>query len=269
MTRQNNYKQNCAYFEMDKRGQITIFIIIAIAIVGLIAFLFLIPGGPKLFQKGELIPTDYLSECVEDDLREAVELLAKNGGYREMDGSVSYLGDEIKYLCYSSEYFQPCSVQQPFIKNKFENELEELLRPKAEECAKSLIQEFGRRGYSISSQKTPSVNVSTIPSKIRVEFFTPMTITKEGSSQIIEKYDAELDSEMYNLLFIASSIIDFEATFGDSETTNYMAYYPDLKIEKTKLSDESTIYILTNVVTEEEFRFASRSYAWAPGYGID
>jgi hypothetical protein len=48
-----------------------------------------------------------------------------------------------------------------------------------------------------------------------------------------------------------------------------MQYYPDLKIEKTKLSDGTTIYILSNVVSKDRFTFASRSLAWPPGYGLE
>ena len=74
---------------------------------------------------------------------------------------------------------------------------------------------------------------------------------------------------MYDLIMTSVSIIDYESTYGDSETTLYMQYYPDLKIEKTKLSDGTTIYVLTNVISKESFTFASRSLAWPPGYGIE
>jgi hypothetical protein len=65
---------------------------------------------------------------------------------------------------------------------------------------------------------------------------------------------------------IATSIVDFSSTVGDAETLNYVQFYPNLKIEKLK-KEGDTIYTLTNVVTNEQFRFATRSLVWPAGYG--
>jgi hypothetical protein len=75
-----------------------------------------------------------------------------------------------------------------------------------------------------------------------------------------------LNNNLYQLVNIADSIIDFESIYGDSETTIYMNYYHDLKVEKLKQIDESTIYILTDRTDGNKFQFASRSYAFPPGY---
>jgi hypothetical protein len=72
---------------------------------------------------------------------------------------------------------------------------------------------------------------------------------------------------MYDLLAIATSIIDFETTYGDSETTIYMDYFRNVKVEKNKLSEGTTIYTLTDRNTLEEFKFASRSLVYPAGYG--
>ena len=64
---------------------------------------------------------------------------------------------------------------------------------------------------------------------------------------------------------IANSILSMEVQFGDSETTIYMNYYHDLKVEKKKQTDGTTIYILTDRITGDVFQFASRSIAWPPG----
>lgn len=254
---------------MEKRGQVTIFIIIALAIVGLILFLFVFKGGPTLFKTGEISPNTFLKDCMEPDLRKAVDMLGKNGSYEKPEGNVMYKGEPYKYLCFTAEYYKTCTIQQPFIKNNFEKELARILKPKAQQCAQNLITEYKNRGYSVLSQKTPEVNISITPSSVRAEFFVNLALTKSGVTQKIEKFQADLDSEMYNLLFIANSIVDFEATFGDSEITAYMQYYPDLRIDKIKRDDGSKIYILSNVVTKEVFRFASRSLAWPAGYGFE
>ena len=81
-------------------------------------------------------------------------------------------------------------------------------------------------------------------------------------------FEIELSSEIYFLLMTATSIVDFESTYGDSETRLYLLYYPNLVIEKNKLGDGSKIYKVREVTTKEEFIFASRSVAWPGGFGL-
>ena len=44
-----------------------------------------------------------------------------------------------------------------------------------------------------------------------------------------------------------------------------MLYYPSIKVEKKKQSEGTTIYILTDRDSSEEFMFAVRSFAIPPG----
>ncbi|MFH1240218.1 MAG: hypothetical protein V1672_03295, partial [Candidatus Diapherotrites archaeon] len=96
-------------------------------------------------------------------------------------------------------------------------------------------------------------------------FNSSLVLTKEST----EKYDlfsVVLNNNLYELVSVANSILNWETRYGDSETTNYMTYYHDLKVEKKKQSDGSTIYILTDRNNGNKFQFASRSVAWPPGY---
>lgn len=256
----NNINKN-----IKKKAQVAIFVIVAVAIVAVFLIIFLYPRIQVLVT--EFTPNNYLKSCIEPSVKEGVEILAKQGGYLEPEGFIEYNGEKVKYLCYSSEFQKLCMVQQPALVGHFSKELEKYLEPKTRECIENLKQEYQRRGFEVSAGKSEA-SVMLIPKKISVEFLTPISVAKE-STQTFEKFDVDIESEMYNLLSIATSIIDFESTYGDSETTLYMQYYPDLKIEKNQLSDGSVIYTVSNVVTKESFTFASRSLAWPPGYGLE
>ncbi|MDO8660558.1 MAG: hypothetical protein Q7K43_01595, partial [Candidatus Woesearchaeota archaeon] len=216
---------------------------------------------------GEFSPYSYLKSCIEPSIKENVDLLAKQGGYANPEGFIVYNDTKIKYLCYIEGYYQTCVIQQPMIKNHFEQELNALIAPKARDCFASLKKEYENRGYSVSSTSFSS-NVEIIPHQIKINFAAPTTVTKD-STQTYKEFSIGESSEMYDLLFIASSIVEFEATYGDSETTTYLQYYPFLRMEKIKLSDGSKIYKLTNTVTHEIFNFATRSISWPAGYGLE
>jgi len=251
-------------FRGDKKGQVTIIIIVAVVIVLAVLAVFLYPRISTTISP-TVNPSQFLQSCIQPEVEQDLQTLAKNAGYQNMEGTVPYNGQDYKYLCYSSKYYENCIVQQPMIKNNFEKELNAMIKAKGTECVQSLKSEYEKRGYTVSVGNIDS-DVSIIPGNIRVAFIAPMTITKE-QTQTFKEFDISLKSEMYDLLMIATSIVDFETTYGNSETTLYMQYYPDLKIQKIQLSDGTRIYILTNVVTRENFMFASRSIAWPPGYG--
>jgi hypothetical protein len=73
------------------------------------------------------------------------------------------------------------------------------------------------------------------------------------------------NNNLFELVVIENSIIDWETTYGDAEVTTYMAYYPNLKVEK-KSGSGGKVYILTDRDTGNKFEFASRSQVWPSGY---
>jgi len=73
------------------RGQLTIFIIVAIVVVAIVALLFAIP---KLrtsvgFEK-PLSPENFIQTCLEDTIKENVELISLQGGSLEPSPSILY-----------------------------------------------------------------------------------------------------------------------------------------------------------------------------------
>lgn len=256
-----------AFFMRNEKGQIAIFVIVAVIIVALLLIFLFYPKLPFISKTGELSPISYLKSCIEPDLKKNVETLSNNAGYSNPEGILEYQGDKIKYLCYTAEYYKTCVVQQPLIKEHFEQELNVLIKEKTQTCVQNLKTEYEKRGYEVSLGKIDSrANINM--GNILIAITSPMSVKKSGSSQSFSGFNIEMKSEMYDLVMIGVSVIDFESSAGDSETTLYMQYYPSLKIEKTRLGDGSKVYRLTNVETNESFRFASRSLVWPPGYGI-
>jgi len=249
----------------NKNGQVAIIIILAVVIVAAVVAVFLYPRI-KVAVSGEVSPNEFLQSCIQSEIEDKLGKLGANAGYESIEGRVQYNGEEYKYLCYTNKFYEKCVVQQPLIKGNFEDNLNQLVSTKGKECVQLLKTEYENRGYEVSLGEVKS-NLSIIPGSIRVNFVAPMTVTKD-QTQTFKEFNVDVKSEMYDLLMIATSIIDFEVTYGNSETTLYTQYYPDLKIEKIQLSDGSRIYKVSNVVTEENFMFASRSIAWPPGYGV-
>ncbi len=128
---------------MKKKGQVTIFIIIAFVIVAAVLIFFL-SGGVDYFSErtGKL----GFEGCVKDALKEGISKLEGNAGFIKPDFSYSYNGKEFTYLCYSDSYYKTCSVQVPFLKNTFDKNLEILIRDKINACYDSSLESLSGQG---------------------------------------------------------------------------------------------------------------------------
>jgi hypothetical protein len=262
LCKHKNYKQYYTFMLMNKRGQLAIIVIMALVIVAVIVVFFAFPQV-NLLGGGDVNPSSFLRTCIESDVNEFVEVLSTQGGYLEPDNYILYQDMQVQYLCYTSEDYKPCVVQQPLLVNHIENEIKIQVEQRARTCVNDLKDRYEKQGYTV--QTTPgNVEVDIVPGSINIEFDSPMTVTKE-STQSFQKFSVGIDSQIYDLLLTAVSIIQFESTYGDSETTLYINYYPDLRIDKIK-RDEGTIYKLSNVLTQESFTFATRSLMWPQGY---
>ena len=242
----------------DKQAQITIFIIVALVIVvlGILLYMFY-PSIKSNFGFAEENPPVFIQDCIEDKIKETIDTLSLQGGSLSPEHYIMYNNEKIEYLCYSEEYYKTCVMQQPMLKEHIENQ--------AEICFNELVKNYQGRGYEVNLRKGET-NVELLPKRVVVSFGNSLTLTK-GDSKNYNSFDVIVNNNLYELVSIVNSILNWEARYGDAETTIYMNYYHDLKVEKKKQSEGSTIYILTDRNTENKFQFASRSVAWPPGYG--
>jgi len=251
----------------NKKGQVTIFIIIAVVIVvlGVLIYMFYpqIQEGLGFVEKN---PQAFIQNCIEDKIKESITKLSSQGGSLSPEHYVMYNNEKIEYLCYTNEYYKTCVVQQPMLKKYIESEIQNEIKEEVEMCFDSMEENFQKRGYDVNLRKGAE-NVELLPKRVVATFNYSLTLTK-GETEKYDSFSVFLNNNLYELISIANSIITWEAKYGDAETTTYMNYYHDLKVEKKKQSDGTTIYIITDRNTENKFQFASRSVAWPPGYGV-
>ena len=248
---------------MNKRGQLAIFIILAIVIVALIIAYFIfrpsiIPGQTPNTPQG------YLEKCMSDYAKPAVQKLSLQGGFIQPEFYKLYKDNKVAYLCYTEEYYKGCTMQVPLLKNHIEEEIKQEINGKVLNCLDSLKQDLEKKGNTVAVGKS-ALAIEIVPERINIKLGTDMTVTK-ATSQKYTQFSSSFPSPIYNHLMIASSILNWEARYGDADPLTYMIYYPDMKVEKMKLGDGTTIYTLTNKPTGQKFIFASRSFAWPAGY---
>jgi cell division protein YceG involved in septum cleavage len=255
-------------FMKNKRGQITIFIIIAVVIVvaGILIYTFY-PEIQASLGLGVKNPQSFIQSCIEEEIEENVEKLSLQGGSLDPTHYIMYNNNKIEYICYTGEYYKTCVVQQPMLKEHVESEIKNEIDKGVDACFDSMEESYQKKGYDVNLKKG-SKDIELLPKRIVATFDYSLTLTKGEDSEKHDSFRVVMNNNLYELISIANSILEWEATYGDAETTIYMNYYHDLKVEKKKQSDGTTIYIITDRNTGNKFQFASRSVAWPPGYGV-
>ena len=124
-------------------------------------------------------------------------------------------------------------------------------------------QSYEQKGYTAYMDK-PNIKVELIPYNVKITGNINLELTKENT-QLYKQVKIDVASNLYDFIIIGSSIANWEARYGDSETMNYMYSHPDLKVEKKMRSEGTKIYILTNRNSQDKFMFATRSLVRPPG----
>jgi len=253
----------------SKRSQVTVFIILTLAIIAILAFVFypnikkaIIPQKP-----GDLIPKDCIEKIVRDNLNKT--LLHGGNIYPEL--YFNYNNQSLTYICYTSEWYKTCVMQEPFLNQKVEFEVKKYSQTEIDRCVNSMIEKLKSKGYSVSAKGTKEATIEIkAPKKVETSLDIELTTEKNGEVEIIPKnlFQTNFVSNAYEMLIVASSIQNFEARYGDSDIMEYMIFYPNLKVQKLKQSDGTKVYIIEDRQTGEKLQFATRSLAWPPGFDV-
>jgi hypothetical protein len=243
-----------------KRGQVTIFILIGILIVSAVLIFFL--WGRPIYINNNSASLGFES-CVGDALQERILELEVNGGFIDPEFTYLHRGKEFVYLCYTSEFYETCIVQVPFLKNNFDRELESVIQNDVNICYENSLAALQEQGYEVISGNV-DYNIEIEPGSVRIEIDAPTSVGSRGFG----KFNSEVSSSLYDLLMLSTSILQFETRYGDTDLSSYEVLYPNYDINKLKMSDGTTIYSLEAKGTGDTFSFASRSLAWPAGYDL-
>jgi len=151
----------------SKKGQIAIWVILALVLVGaILLFAFMqkkpLAGGAAGF---EIEP--YIQQCVSQAVNEAVEIMLPQGGFLSPANFRIYNDTNISYLCLHTGFFKPCINQHPMLINEMSREIEGYIKPRVDSCFNSLSKEVDNKNGELTLGEM-SFNVSMAPEKIFV-----------------------------------------------------------------------------------------------------
>ena len=195
---------------MTKRGQVTIFVIIAIIlVVGVVGYFLLkdrinISGVSKEF---EPVYNYYLS-CIEEEAESASMILGEKGGYiylpefepgssyRPFSSQLDFFGSGIPYWYYIAG--NNIIKEQVPSKSNMQRQMNEYLAERIEECN---FDDFEKQGYLIDIGEA-SVSSKITDNQIEVSVNMPLTISFADESVRVVNHQVSINSKLgkfYNL----------------------------------------------------------------------
>ena len=175
---------------MLKKGQVTIFIILAIIIVAAILVYFLWVRPTYNFQEGGQLNFE---GCVEDVIKESVEKLGMQGGFANPEFYYDYKTNSVAYLCYTNLYYRPCIRQVAFLSQKFEAELKKDTGAKIQSCYESSVRELRSKGFDVKDAEG-NLEIDLSLGKINVLFSAPTSVSSDSGGSSFEDFDFSINS---------------------------------------------------------------------------
>ena len=256
---------------MQKRGQVTTFIVIGVIIVALVLMILymrqtlFIPITPERLDL-ELDPIKkHVEECLVEVSDLPLERIGLQGGYLKTgeDTYRLYNDSRVSYLCFSKEGTLTC-YNRLLTKENMQIQLKGEIEEQLKGCLN--VKGFGRlRPYDVIVEKDPNVNVLIEDDSVLINADYPITLkSKKGESTSIDKFSVNVNVPLGRLYETAQTIIDVESQFGEFDILSYMyglkgririhldKPYPD-KVYVMKTEDKGYIFQFAVQGEEREF----------------
>ena len=196
---------------IEKKAQVTIFIIIAIVIVGAIVAYFALRNMPITKEDKIMKPVhDYYLSCLQQKAKEGIGILGEQGGYitlpdfvegsqyRPFSSQLNFLGTPVAYWMYVSG--NNLLKEQLPTKSSMEEELKKYIEDGISDCDFS---DFYQQGYDVSvGDGEVSVNIQD--ESVFVQAKNNLRISFGNDSVLISKHNTEVKSRLgrfYDLAF--------------------------------------------------------------------
>jgi len=246
---------------MNKRAQITIFIILAILIVIAIVLVFVlyervIPEPPPNPIEE---PERNIEQCVGVFVEEAVDKIIARGGYvDEPMLTKNFKGADITYLCFTASNNARCIMIEPVFIEHLEEEIYDYIEPEVENCFEKLEQELEEENYNVDIEEDLEFSVTLIPGMIKTKIKREVSISGKGKAEEFKQFESRFSTSLYDMAILIQEINRQEAIYCNSEYDDLMLANTWAKIEKFQVGDDK-VYTVKDTRIDKEISFALRN----------
>lgn len=249
-----------------KKGQVTIFVIIGLLIVGAIIIFFAF-ARPEIRTglEQEFNPESFIDRCVRESVRDKIAIMLPQGGFLDPRDYKIYDDEKVAYICKNVNYYESCVNQYPRYLDSIKHELESGINDDVESCLISLEDELESRNYNVESGEF-TVNATLKPGFVEITVYRDMQLSREEEARSFEHFTSVINSNLYDLAYVANEIVRQEAKYCYFEYVGFNLLYSDYDIRKNALSDSTKIYTIIHKNSGDKMNIAIRGCAIPAGF---
>ncbi len=240
------------------KGQVTIFVIIAVVLAAGILMIFLFKKTPTISRGQDFDnPESFIDECVRKSADETLKIMLPQGGFVEPKDYKLYEDIKVAYLCKNINDYEPCVNQHPRFMFELQDELSREIDDEVGQCFALLEEELEKKNYAVSGGDI-SVESTLKPGVVEILINREFEMKKGDFARSFDKFNVFLRSAVYELAYLANEISAQEAGLCYFSNDGYMALYPQYDIKKDVMSDSTKIYSLKDKETQLTMNIAIR-----------
>ncbi|MBS3066638.1 hypothetical protein J4205_02325 [Candidatus Pacearchaeota archaeon] len=186
-----------------KKGQVTIFIIIAMLIVAGIVLFFAV-ANIQYTKEPVLIDTDsvysYTESYIENVARDCLEKIGKQGGYYEIPR-------EIKILDTAYWYYEGINIQ-PFLVT-LENETNKCVTDVLKNTTDIVLGPFNKTNSVEIDKERITSKIKIYENFVNVDVYYPISISKGDATSLVYSFETSFRINFYKLYELATEVVNY------------------------------------------------------------
>jgi len=258
---------------MEKRGQVTTFIIVGIVLLFALAFIFF--ARDKIIEQvtSKIQVQNYLrgvidnikkeaGDCLEKDAKNAIYILGEQGGYFEPKSYVEYYGKKISFLCSNIKGDKRC-LNNMLSKTEMEGRIKAYLMPKIKSCTNLAKFEPSTLSFIpyelLYDSSKVDLEVTINKKNVLLNLTMPVTV-KRGDVKFSQDYFYKgVNIPLGDIVYVVNDVLNAEASLGDFSTLSYELFSLnkyEIVRSVTPYTPTHKIYAIKEFGYDYEFKFA-------------
>lgn len=250
-----------------KKGQLTIFIIVGVIIALSVVFVIYLTSRPSSERDPSKDPQGYIEDCMKGLIDNAQTKLLPQAGYRLPANYILYNGTKVPYLCYTSQNEKLCTIFEPMLRNKMQDELKLETQTDVQKCFDKLRETYKNFDYK---EGPMNYSVQIFAGTLVAHVDKNVKITRDESTQELTQFEYKESSPIFDFIVLANDILTKETTCdcgqescrADVLALSKMNTRYELSLFVTGKNEK--VYSIQDTITPNKYMFSVRNCVRLP-----
>jgi hypothetical protein len=212
-------------------------------------------------------PQGYIENCLKELLEPAQMKILPQAGYREVTKFVLYNQTRVPYLCYTSEDKQLCTMVEPMLANRIQEELKIETQAGLEKCFAKLADSWKSYDYKAGPM---DYSVLISPNTLTARVNKTVQITRDGTAQEFSYFEYKESNPLFDFIILTNDILTKETNCNcgeescSADVVMLSRMNTAFELELFITGKNEKIYTIRDTISNKEYLFSVRNCVRLP-----